>query len=118
MKIIVYPIAMGIFLIVLLMGCGGDGGGGGEEGADNDVTSEAASIAEEIADDIIAKEYPQFASVIPEYQGYKSQGRYFHSFTYMRMIEYESNGSVIRIPHNVVVNVDEDTGETEIFLSN
>ena len=91
------------------MGCGGGGGGGGEEGAD---------IAKEIADDIIAKEYPQFASVTPEYQGYKSQGRYFHSFIYMRMIEYESNGSVIRIPNNVVVNVDEDSGQTEVFLSN
>ena len=116
MKIVVYPIVMGIFLIALLMGCGG--GGGGEEEAGSDVTPDAASIAEEIADDIIAKEYPQFTSVIPEYQGYKSQGRYAHSFIYMRMIEYESNGSVIRIPHNVVVNVDENSGQTEVFLSN
>lgn len=119
MNVFVYPIAIGIVLIPLIMGCGGGGGGGDDDGdVDAPDNPQAINVSEEIADDIIAAEYPAFANVSPEYEGYQSNGRNIHSFTYMRTIEYESNGSVIRIPQNVVVNVDQASGETEIFLSN
>lgn len=116
MKRIIYLTAIGCFLVFMQMGCGG--GGGGEDPNGNDISPKAADVAKEIAEERIAAEYPGFIGISPIYERYESQGRSIHSFTYMRTLEYENGGAVIQIPSNVVVNVDQDTGETEIFLSN
>jgi hypothetical protein len=119
MKSLLLLVTGGLLALALLLGCGGGGGGNGNgNGGDGRDTSEQAAEAEKIANALIAKDYPEFESVEPQYQGYESGGRQIHEFTYMRTLKIDDNGSIFEIPHNVVVSVDEASSEVAVYESN
>lgn len=116
MRTITLMIVFGLCLGVAWMGCGGGGGGGGDDS--DDIPPEAAAEAERIADDLIASDYPELEQVTPEYQGYEAGGRQIHEFSYLSMRAVQSEGETITIPFNVIVSVDEESGATEVYISN
>lgn len=104
-------VALGGAVIALGRLGGADGGGAGAGAV-------SQGQAERIADDLIAKEFPEMKGAEKTLGSFQNPaGTRFWMVTYRQDVQAEFEGVSYRIPNVVIVSVDQETGEPVVAVS-